>query len=92
MSIFLEKKFPLITAQRTIDDTWRFKAKTEIFFHVFFFVFFFQTFQLNEGSRIAWMNGKPPVDTPPCGYYNEKCQVPKGKNMASYWNIILHSL
>lgn len=40
------------------------------------------TFQLNEGSRIAWMNGKPPLDTPPCGYYNEKCQVPKDNTLS----------
>ena len=32
-----------------------------------------QTFQLYPNATVEWINGKPPVDVPECGFDNKKC-------------------
>lgn len=31
------------------------------------------SFYLYPNATISWINGKPPVDAPKCGFENEKC-------------------
>ncbi|WAQ95329.1 GCY3E-like protein [Mya arenaria] len=35
------------------------------------------TYHFYEGSYIDWVDGKPPIDEPPCGFRGEKCIPPK---------------